>query len=68
MGVVVSFSHLYSGERIPCIFTPGERALGSLFVGVWVGPGAGLDSVAKGIHAPAGNRTPVVKPVAQSLY
>jgi hypothetical protein len=27
----------------PCLFTPGERAPGTHWIGGWVGPKAGLD-------------------------
>jgi hypothetical protein len=46
-------------------FTPRERALGTHWIGGWVGPRAGLDAVAeKKKPAPASNQTPDVKPVA----
>jgi len=48
-----------------CRFTPSERAPGTHWIGVWVGPRAGLDAVVKrNIPASAGNRTPVVQPIA----
>jgi hypothetical protein len=48
-------------------FTPRERALGTHWIGGWVGPRAGLDAVVKrkkSLHSPAGNRISVVQPVA----
>jgi hypothetical protein len=39
----------------PCRFTPGERALGTHWIGVWLGPRKNF--------APAGNRTLAVPPV-----
>jgi hypothetical protein len=59
----------WSTSRSGC-FTPGERALGTRLIGGWVGPRAILDAVAKRkdpIFAPAGNWTPVVQPVEESL-
>jgi hypothetical protein len=32
-----------------CLFTPGERALGTDYIGVWVHPRAGLDDIEKWI-------------------
>jgi hypothetical protein len=34
----------WSASR-PCCFTPGERALGTHWIGGWVGPRIGLDNV-----------------------
>jgi len=51
----------------PVTLPPGKESQGTRWIGGWVGPRAGLDAVAKGINpfiAPAGNRTPVVQPVA----
>jgi len=45
-------------------FTPGERIAGSHFIGGY-GEYGGKE---KKIPAPAGNLTPLVQPVAQSLY
>jgi hypothetical protein len=36
----------WSASR-PCCFTPGERAPGTHWIGGWVGPRAGLDSMKK---------------------
>jgi hypothetical protein len=36
----------WSASR-PCRFTTGERALGTLWIGGWVDPRAGLDDVKK---------------------
>jgi hypothetical protein len=52
-------------------FTPGERAPSTHFSGGRVGPKAGLDAVAKRknlFSTPAGDRIPIVQPVALSLY
>jgi hypothetical protein len=50
----------------PGRFAPGEITPGTHWIGRWVGPRAGLDAVAKRKEnpAPAGNRNPVVQPVA----
>jgi len=58
-----------SGQlHAPAALSQGERALTvSLEQECSVGPGAGLDAVVKkkdSIFAPAGNRSPVVQPVA----
>jgi hypothetical protein len=46
-------------------FTRRERAPGTHSMGEWVDPRAGLNMVAKrNSPAPAGNRTPVIPPVA----
>jgi hypothetical protein len=34
----------WSASR-PCLFTPGERAPGTHWIGGWVGPRAGMDDV-----------------------
>jgi hypothetical protein len=53
----------------PGLFIPGERAPGTHWRGVWVGPRFGLDAVAKRkVPTPTGKRTPVVQPVAYPLY
>jgi hypothetical protein len=53
----------------PCRFTPRERAPDNHLTGVWVGHRAGLDVVAKRRNSClAKNRTPVVQPIAHSLY
>jgi hypothetical protein len=46
-------------------FTLGKRASGTHCIGGCVDPGVGLDAVTnRKIPVPAGNRTPVVQPVA----
>jgi hypothetical protein len=56
----------------PGRFTPKERATGTHWIGGWVGPRAGLDAVVdRNIPIPrreSSPRTPIVQPVAQSLY
>jgi hypothetical protein len=52
---------------MPGRFTPGQRAPNNDWIGGWVGPRVGLDPVVekeKPIIVPAGNRAPVVQPVA----
>jgi len=52
-------------------FTPRPRckSLGTHWIGDWVSPRVGLDAVTKGNSpGPAGNRTPIVQPVALSLF
>jgi hypothetical protein len=53
-------------------FTARERAPGIHWIGVWVGPRAGLDAVVKRkIPSPrleSNPRTPIVQPVAQRCY
>jgi hypothetical protein len=57
----------WSASRPGC-FTPWERAPGTHRTGGWVGPRASLDAVMKRKSpAPAGNRTPIVQPVAKSV-
>jgi hypothetical protein len=57
----------WSASR-PGRFTSGESAHSTNWIGGWVGPRAGLDNVEKRkLLAPAGNRTPVVQPVAISI-
>jgi hypothetical protein len=49
------------------LFNPEERAPGTRWIGVCVGPSAGLSTLEKRrnpIIAPVGNRTPVVQAVA----
>jgi hypothetical protein len=49
----------------PGRFTPEERALGIHWIGGWVGLRKDLEVMEeRKIRAPAGNRTPVVHPVA----
>jgi len=49
----------------PGCFTSGKRAPGTHWMGGWVSPRAGEDTaMAKNISSSAGNRTPVVQPVA----
>jgi hypothetical protein len=51
----------------PGRFTPSKEPRNRL--NRWMGPRAGLDAVVKRkIYATAGNRIPVVQPIAQSLY
>jgi hypothetical protein len=55
----------------PAALPPGVRTPGTHYTGGWMGSRAGLDAVAKRkvpIPAPAGKWTPVVQPIAQSLY
>jgi hypothetical protein len=47
----------------PGHYKPGERAAVTHVIGDWVDPTAGLDAVEKIIPL-AGNRTPVIQPVA----
>jgi hypothetical protein len=55
----------WSASR-PGRFTVGERAPGTHWIGGWVGPRASVKAVAKKKNpCPAGNRTPVVQPVAK---
>jgi hypothetical protein len=53
-------------------FTPRERATGTHWIGGWVGPRTVLDAVVKRkIPSPRREskpRTPIVQPVAESLY
>jgi hypothetical protein len=63
----------YGGEWLascPGRFTSRERALGTYWIGGWVGPRAVLDAVVKRkIPIPrreSNLRTPIVQPVAQS--
>lgn len=56
-------SALDSGERAASL--PGERALGTYWVGGLMGVKAGMDAVEKiKVPATAGNPTPSVQPVA----
>jgi hypothetical protein len=61
----------WSASR-PGRFTPRERVPGTHWIGGWVGPRAVQDAVVKRkIHSPrweSNPRTPIVQPVAQSLY
>jgi hypothetical protein len=63
-------SALAGGEQSnyrPDRFTFGDRDRGAHWIGGWVGPRAGLDTVEKRKSlTPVGNRTPVVQPVAYS--
>jgi hypothetical protein len=53
----------------PCRFTPRERAPGTQWIGGWVGPRAGLDTVVKRkIPSPAGTRTPDHPARSSGLY
>jgi hypothetical protein len=56
----------------PGRFTPRERALGTNWIGGWVGPRAALDTVVKrkiSSHRRESNsRTPIVQPVGQALF
>jgi hypothetical protein len=53
----------------PARFTPREKSSSIYWTGGWLRPRACLDAVAKRkIAATAGNRTPVIRAVAQSLY
>jgi hypothetical protein len=53
--------HLHAPAALP----PRERAPGTHWIGDGVGPGAGMDVVAKKkIPIPVGNRTPILQPVA----
>jgi hypothetical protein len=58
----------WSASR-PSPFTPGERALGTRWIGGWVSPRAVLNSVVKrkipSPHRESNPRTPVVQPFAQ---
>jgi hypothetical protein len=56
----------WSSSR-PGRFAPGRGVLVTHLTGDWVGSRAGLDEVAKKKSPPL-LRTPVVQPVAQSLY
>jgi hypothetical protein len=56
------------GERSPsrpCSFTPGERVPGTHWIGGWIGPRSGLDTVEKTKSFTAGNRTSAVQSVAR---
>jgi hypothetical protein len=60
----------WSASR-PGPFTPGERALGTHWIGGWVGPRAGLDAVErrKIIHLQGFELRPLGRPAhSQSLY
>jgi hypothetical protein len=50
----------------PHCFTPGEREPSTHWIGVWVGPRAGMDAIYEKTLAPARNLTPAVQPVAHS--
>jgi hypothetical protein len=57
----------WSASR-PGRFTPRERALGTHWMGGWVGPRAVLDMVKRKIPSPrqeSNPRTPIVQPIAQ---
>jgi hypothetical protein len=60
----------WSASR-PCRFTPGERTLGTHWIGGWVGPRAGLDDVVKRkfLTLPGLELRPLGLPArSQSLY
>jgi hypothetical protein len=57
------FQDLISSWFLAQLFTPGERAPGTNWIGGWVGPRVGLDSVEKKTCT-AGNRTRAVQPAA----
>jgi len=42
----------------PVGFTPTERVAGSHWIGSWVGPRGGLDTVSRKISSPCGNSNP----------
>jgi hypothetical protein len=51
-----------------CRFTPGDRAPGAHCIAGWIGSRVDMKYVGKRkCIDPTGNRTPVVRPVAQSL-
>jgi hypothetical protein len=57
----------WSASR-PGLFTPRERALGTHWIGGWVGPIAVLDAVLKRkIPSPRRESNPIVQPVVQRL-
>jgi hypothetical protein len=47
----------------PCLFTLGETAPDTHWIGGWVNPRVGLDDVEKKESCTAGNRTRAVQPV-----
>jgi hypothetical protein len=50
----------------PCLFTPGEIAPGTHWIGGWLGLRAGLDAVKKKKYLDSvGNRTPALQFVAR---
>jgi len=50
-------------------FTPRDKGPSTHWPGNWLGPRTDFDATAKRkIPATAGNRTPIVQPVALSLY
>jgi hypothetical protein len=61
----------WSASR-PGRFTPTERATGTHWMGGWVGPRALLNAVVKrkvpSPHGESNPRTPIVQPIAYSLY
>jgi hypothetical protein len=53
----------WSASR-PGRFRPTERAPDTHWIGGWVGPRAGLDTVSRErFPAPSGNLTPIIQPV-----
>jgi hypothetical protein len=64
-GGVLRLSALDGGEwsaSRPCLFTPGDKAPGTRWIGDWVDPRATLDA------APAGNRTPAAQPAVYRYW
>jgi hypothetical protein len=56
---------LTSAASVRCRFTAGERATGTHWIGGWVGPTIGLDTVEKRKTCTAGNWTRAIQPVAR---
>jgi hypothetical protein len=53
----------------PAALLSGEIVLSTHWIGGWVGPGVGLDAVAKRkTSAPAENRSPVVQPIVSRHF
>jgi hypothetical protein len=59
----------WSASR-PSLFTPGERTLGTRWIGGWVGPKAGLNDVEKGkfLTLPGLEIRPLGRPARSSRY